>query len=201
MIAVIDYGRGNLRSVVNALREAGASAELVSDPDGLQQARGVVLPGVGAFGDCADGLDQRGLRGPLLQWLSGGRPYLGICLGYQILFESSEESPGKPGLGFLKGRVVRFPKSELKVPHMGWNSLKLEPAPCWKGLPDNPHVYFVHSYYPEPTDGSLISARCDYGVEFAAAIARGNLWATQFHPEKSQEVGLRILKNFLTECK
>jgi glutamine amidotransferase len=214
MIALINYDRGNLRSVRKALEKAGASTdngggvELVSEPARLQEpdVHAVVLPGVGAFGDAVRNLQSRGLWEPLREWIQADKPFLGICLGYQLLFESSEETPGIEGLGVFPGRVVRFPeKTEtgLKVPHMGWNRLQLTQPQCplWDGLPEgHTNVYFVHSYYPSPAEASLVSARAGYGLDFAAAIARGNIYATQFHPEKSQAVGIRMLENFVRHC-
>lgn len=167
----------------------------------MENVDAVVLPGVGAFGDCARNLRERGLETALKEWLSAGRPYLGICLGYQLLFESSEESPGACGLGVFPGRVVRFPAAAGKIPHMGWNAVR----PCgaggrlFEGCPQPAYVYFVHSYFPVPEEASLVGCRCTYGVEFAAGITKGRITATQFHPEKSQGTGLRILRNFLAD--
>ena len=199
-IALIDYGAGNLSSVANALRHIGLSPAVVSSPAGLETATHLVLPGVGSFGDCMHQLEQRRLIEPVRQWLADGRPYLGICLGYQILFDSSEESPDVPGLGAIGGCVRRFQVPEgIKVPHMGWNSA----VPCnpdagaRQGLGSEPYVYFVHSYFPEPDDPAVVSARTSYGgVTFASAVERPGLLACQFHPEKSQDAGLRILRNF-----
>jgi glutamine amidotransferase len=202
MIALIDYGSGNLRSVHNALRHEGAEPRLVSDAHGLRDADALVLPGVGAFGDCVDGLRTRGLWEPLQEWLASDKPFLGICVGYQLLFDESEESPGVAGFGHFAGRVKRFSTAGLKVPQIGWNQLQLTQPnhPLWKNLPPNPHVYFVHSYFPAPKDPSIIAARAEYGEEFAAAVAKGNVAAVQFHPEKSQDVGLAILRNFVSAC-
>ena len=155
------------------------------------------MPGVGSFGDCARNLRESGLWDPLLEWLRAGRPYLGICLGYQLLFESSEESPGVQGLGYLAGKVVRFKAQGLKIPHKGWNTLVDAKGDLYQDLPDATSFYFVHSYYPVPADEDLISARCEYGEVFAASISRGAIHAVQFHPEKSQSPGLAVLKNFL----
>ena len=198
MIALIDYGSGNVRSVFNALKFHGADVRLTSDLAEIESAKKVILPGVGAFGDCVSGLRQRGLWEPMKTWLASGRPFLGICVGYQMLFEESEESPGICGFGFFGGKVKRFATPGLKVPQIGWNALDLSPHPLWAGLTANSHVYFVHSYYPEPTDAQCTIARTTYGETFAAAAARGNVAGVQFHPEKSQNVGLGILKNFLT---
>jgi len=196
-VGVVDYGSGNLRSVSKALEAAGATVELVTDFPQMDRLDAVVVPGVGAFGDCARNLRASGLWDPLLEWLRAGRPYLGICLGYQLLFESSEESPGVRGLGYLPGRVVRFTAPGLKIPHMGWNTLSGESGPLYPGRAGASSFYFVHSYYPVPTEDDSISARCEYGETFAASISRGPVHATQFHPEKSQAAGLALLKNFL----
>lgn len=199
MIALIDYGSGNIRSVQKALQHQGATVELVSSPEGLATAKAVVLPGVGAFGDCVHNLQIRGLWEPLRQWLGADKPFLGICVGYQLLFESSEEAPGVEGLGFFRGKVRRFHSKELKVPQMGWNSLTLTQPEhlLWKGLSQNPAVYFVHSYFPEPSEESIVTATAEYGERFAAAAARGRVAAVQFHPEKSQVTGLTMLGNFI----
>ena len=197
-IGVVDYGSGNLRSVCKALEASGADARLITSPAQLGAAEAIVVPGVGAFADCAANLQATGLWDPLKEWISSGRPYLGICLGYQLLFDSSEESPGVEGLGVLPGRVVRFPAGALKVPHMGWNTLTALRGPLYAGLPDATSVYFVHSFYPMPTDPTLASATCEYGAPFAASVSRGSLHATQFHPEKSQAAGLAILRNVLS---
>ncbi|MFQ3577914.1 MAG: imidazole glycerol phosphate synthase subunit HisH [Verrucomicrobiia bacterium] len=199
MIALIDYGSGNLKSAGKALEAAGAVVRLVATPAEMEGASAVVLPGVGAFGDAARQLEATGLMAALRDWLRNDRPFLGICIGYQLLFETSAESPEARGIGFFEGEVVRFSaKTGLKVPHMGWNSLSLKPSPLWAGLPPNPYVYFVHSYFPQPRDESLIIATAEYGETIPAAIGRGNIFATQFHPEKSQEMGLHILKNWVS---
>jgi glutamine amidotransferase len=199
MIALIDYGSGNLRSVDNALRSQGAQVEILTEPARLSKATAVVLPGVGAFGDCVRQIRQRGFWEPLQEWIAGDKPFLGICVGYQVLFEGSQEAPDAAGMGFFKGQVRRFDTPGLKVPQIGWNSLTLAAAShsLWKGLPENPHVFFVHSFYPEPADDEEVIARCEYGTRFAAAAARGRVAGVQFHPEKSQSVGLGILRNFL----
>ena len=199
MIALIDYGSGNIRSVHNALQHEGADVQIVSTPARLDEARGIVLPGVGAFGDCVSGLRSRGFWEPLRDWLNAGKPFFGICVGYQLLFESSEETPGVAGLAHFGGKVKRFSTAGLKVPQIGWNQLEFTDANAslWRGLPRNPHVYFVHSYFPEPTDHTIVTAQTTYGETFAAAVARDNVFAVQFHPEKSQDVGLRILRNFV----
>lgn len=197
-VALIDYGAGNVRSVNNALKSLGADVLLTADPAQIRAASRVILPGVGAFGDCVQGLKSRGLWDLMHECLGDGRPFLGICVGYQMLFDESEENPGIRGLGFFPGQVRRFTAPGLKIPQIGWNALDLTPHPLWTGLPANPHVYYVHSYYCEPKDSSAIIARTDYGLPFAAAAARGPVAGVQFHPEKSQAVGLAILKNFLT---
>lgn len=200
-IGVIDYGGGNLRNVLNVLEHLGHRGALVSGPDDLDGIDRLIFPGVGAFGDCIERIDRQGLRPGLVQWLSEDRPFFGICLGYQVLFERSEECPGLEGLGFLRGSVVKFRPGDpaLKVPHMGWNQVvKTDPDhPLWRGIPDPLHLYFVHSYYPQPADTALISSRADYGGEFASSIASGRIFASQFHPERSQEAGLRLVRNFL----
>ncbi len=197
MIALIDYGSGNLRSVEKALLHIGAEVKLVSDPAGLAEMDAVVLPGVGHFGDCAANLRSRGLWEPMQAWLHSGRPFLGICVGYQLLFEGSVEAPGVAGLGFFPGMVKRFSAPGMKVPQIGWNTLETRPSPLWTGLTENPFVFFVHSYFPAPTDRSAVSATAEYGESFAAAVSQGSVHGVQFHPEKSQANGLRILRNFV----
>jgi len=199
MIALIDYGSGNIRSVHNALRHHEANVELVSNPADLERASAVVLPGVGAFGDCVRGLQERQLWDPIRAWLDSGKPFFGICVGYQLLFDGSEESPGARGFGYFGGQVKKFTTPGLKVPQIGWNQLDLTPPshPLWAGLPSRPHVYFVHSYFPDPADPSIVTSRTEYGETFAASAARNNVAGVQFHPEKSQEVGLGILRNFI----
>jgi len=199
--ALIDYGAGNLCSVANALHALGTTPEIVSSPDGLGRADRIVLPGVGSFGDCMAELGKRGLIEPLRDWLAQGRPYLGICLGYQILFESSEETPGIEGLCAVQGKVVRFKRAPgIKIPHMGWNAAS--PAHpdtgYWSGLGAAPYFYYVHSYFPAPEDPAIVAASTEHGGQrFAAAIERPNLLACQFHPEKSQDAGLQLIRNFL----
>jgi glutamine amidotransferase len=202
MIAIVNYGMGNLRSVQKALEHLGATAHITSDPADLGAADAVVLPGVGAFGAAMQRLNEAGLTDALRRAIETGKPFLGICLGLQLLFESSSESPGVAGLGILKGRVVGFaetPDFPLRIPHMGWSRLRFvrHDCPLWRGVPDGAYVYFVHSYYPAPADEPLITAYCDYGVRFACAVGVGNLHAVQFHPEKSSDTGLQILRNFL----
>lgn len=200
MIALIDYGSGNLHSVNKALEHSGADVELVSQPGRLAEASAILLPGVGAFGDCARNLHDRGLWEPIQGWLGEGKPFLGICVGYQLLFEGGEESPGEAGFGFFKGQVQRFRSTGVKVPQIGWNALELtQPShPLWAGLPSKPFVYFVHSYYPAPLEQGVTTATSEYGERFAAAAARGEVAGVQFHPEKSQDAGLTILKNFVS---
>lgn len=198
-IALIDYGSGNLRSVQKALEHEGAQVARVAEPSGLEGKKGVVLPGVGAFGDCVRNLQERGLWEPLSAWLAADRPFLGICLGYQMLFESSEESPGVEGFGFFRGKVRRFSDAALKIPQMGWNTISLsQPGHAlWSGLAPSPHVFFLHSYFPVPEDDSIVTSQAEYGGAFAASAARGRVSAVQFHPEKSQAAGLQMLRNFL----
>jgi glutamine amidotransferase len=198
-IAIVDACSGNLRSVERALERAGGRPVVTRDPDVVRKADKIVVPGQGAFGVFMRGLVERDLGGALREAIASGRPYLGICLGLQVLFESSEESEGD-GLGVLAGRVVRLrPASPaLKVPHMGWNSVRrLRPEPLLDGIPDDAHVYFVHSYHAVPEDRALVALEADHGGPITAAIRKDHLFACQFHPEKSQEVGLRILRNFV----
>ena len=197
---VIDYGAGNLHSVCNGLTHLGIESQLVSAPDHLDEVDALIFPGVGAFGDCVSHLRSQNLVEPVADWVRRDRPFLGICLGYQVLFDSSEESPDTPGLGVFGGKVVRFSKGTgLKVPHMGWNeAAPVSPDdPFWDGLLEHPHFYFVHSYYPCPEDEGIVGSFTEYGVRFASSIRTGNVVATQFHPEKSQSAGLRLLDNFV----
>jgi glutamine amidotransferase len=201
MIAIIDYGAGNLGSVYKALRYIGAKVEVTADPAIVARADKLVLPGVGAFSHCMNGLAQVGLVECVKEFLKTGRPFLGICVGLQMLFESSEEMGVSPGLGILAGRVVKFrfchSQPLLKVPHIGWNALSFRPdALLFTGLNQGERVYFVHSYYPEPADPSIVTATAEYGYPFCCAVQLGNIHATQFHPEKSGAVGLQILRNF-----
>ena len=198
-VAIVDYGMGNLRSVQKAFERLGHAAEVTRDADRIGEAPAVVLPGVGAFGACMTNLTTLGLVEPVRHAIARGRPFLGICLGMQLLFDESEEFGPVGGLGVLRGRVVRFPPSpELKVPHMGWNAVRIaRRAPALGGIEDGDYVYFVHSYYPVPADPAVVATTTGYGVEFASSVARDNLFACQFHPEKSQRVGLRILENFV----
>ena len=199
MIAIVDYGMGNLRSAAKALERVGARVEVTSSPETIRSARGVVLPGVGAFGRCMENLRAAALEEPVREAFASGRPFLGICIGMQILFEESEEFGPVTGLGLLPGRVLRFRTDDpaLKIPHMGWNTLEVcRPSPLLDGVDDGAHVYFVHSYYVECTDDDLVVTRTPHSGSFASAVGRDNVFATQFHPEKSQTVGLALLANF-----
>lgn len=198
MIAIIDYGMGNLRSVQKGFEKVGARAIITSNKQDIFAARSVVLPGVGSFRECMDNLLKLDLIDPLLKIIKAGKPFLGICLGLQILFTTSEEFGLCQGLDLIRGRIVRFPKmDELKIPHMGWNQIHIKKrAPLLADISEGDYVYFVHSYYPRPEQEECIAATTVYGQEFVSAIWQDNIFATQFHPEKSQEIGLRILKNF-----
>jgi glutamine amidotransferase len=197
-IAIIDYQMGNLRSVQKGFEKVGHEATITSDPRELAAAEQIVLPGVGAFGDAIAELKRRDLIGPIKDAIAEGKPFLGICLGLQLLFDVGYEGGEFEGLGILRGKCVRFElPRELKVPHMGWNQGRfLKPAPILAGLASGTYFYFVHSYYVVPEDREVIAIETDYGHPFCAAVWQGNLFATQFHPEKSQADGLRILKNF-----
>ncbi len=197
MIAILDYGAGNLKSVEKALAYLGEEPLVTRDPSRVASSDKVILPGVGAFGDAMGRLEDCGLCEVMRETVAEGKPFLGICLGLQLLFEESEESPGVPGLGLLKGKIRRIPAGPgRKVPHIGWNSLSLTPG-CrlFSGIDEGAYVYFVHSYYLEAAE-DVVAAVTHYGVTIHAAVEKGNLFACQFHPEKSGEVGLRILKNF-----
>ncbi len=204
MIAIVDYGMGNLRSVQKAFQKVGHEAAVTSEPRAILDAHRVVLPGVGAFPDCMRNLDRLGLADTIRKAIASGRPFLGICLGLQLLFEEGEEFGVHPGLGVLPGRVVRFPAEApagtediYKIPHMGWNRVRiLRPAPHLADVPDGAYFYFVHSYYVAPADSSVAATTTDYGMDFVSSVWKDNVFATQFHPEKSQEMGLRILKRF-----
>ena len=205
MIAVIDYGMGNLRSVQKSLEFVGAKVIVTHDPDLILNANSVVLPGVGAFKDCMANLKKLKLVDPIRKFIDGGKPFLGICLGLQVLFEESEEYGPVAGLGILPGKVVKFPggSSEtkngrpIKIPHMGWNQIKVKKnVPLFEGVGDAPYFYFVHSYYVVPEDQNMIATVTNYGVEFVSGIQHKNIYAFQFHPEKSQTLGLSILERF-----
>ena len=198
MIAIIDYGMGNLRSVQKALEAVGHGATVTSDPDAVRRASKVILPGVGAFADAIAELRRSGLGEAFTEAVRAGKPCLGVCLGLQLLFDASDEDGEHRGLGLLRGRVVRFePSPGLKIPHMGWNTLRVRrPAPLLEGLGPDPSVYFVHSYHARPDDPADIAAESDYPAPFAAMVWRDNLMAAQFHPEKSQAVGLAMYANF-----
>lgn len=198
MIAIIDYGAGNLQSVKKAFDYLGVETTVTADPQVLNSAAAAVLPGVGAFGDAMAALHSLQLEEPIRRFIEQDKPFLGICLGLQLLFEGSEESPGVPGLGILKGTIRRIPDGPgLKIPHIGWNSLRLlQKDGLFAGLEEEPYVYFVHSYYLRAEDRSVVSAQTEYGVAIDAAVRRGSLNAVQFHPEKSGKTGLAMLKNF-----
>jgi glutamine amidotransferase len=196
-VAVVDYDAGNTLSVTRALEKVGARVHLTPDPGRVAEADAVVLPGVGAFGDCMRKLKERGMDGACREAIAGGTPFLGVCVGLQVLFEGSEESPGVEGLGVLPGRVVRFGVEGLKVPHMGWNQLDVaREHPVLEAL-DGEAFYFVHSYYPDPAERSDVLGTAEYGGGFCAAAGRENLAAVQFHPEKSSRAGLKLYENFL----
>lgn len=198
IVAVVDYGMGNLRSAQKGLEKVGVRAVVSSDPGFVAEADGVVLPGVGAFKDCMDNLRSAGLVDPIQDAIASSKPFLGICVGMQLLLTVSEEFGTHEGLGAVPGKVVRFPRDkELKVPHMGWNRLhQAGGSPLFEDVPEGAFFYFVHSYYAVPESDSAVGGWTDYGVRFCSAISRGNLFATQFHPEKSHEHGLKILENF-----
>ena len=200
MIAVIDYDAGNLKSVEKALIFLGETPVITRDREELLAADKVILPGVGAFGDAMDRLHQYGLVDVITEIVKKGIPFLGICLGLQLMFESSEESPGVEGLGLLPGKILKIPETPgMKVPHMGWNSLKIDPnSRLFKGIPDGSYVYFVHSYYLKAGSEDIVAATTEYGTHIHAAVEKGNLYACQFHPEKSSQTGLKILENFIS---
>lgn len=196
-VAVIDYDAGNTLSVTRALKKVGARVDLTPDPEEVAAADAVVLPGVGAFGDCMRKLRERGMDEACIETFRSGKPFLGVCVALQVFFETSDESPGVEGLGILPGKVVRFDVGDLKVPHMGWNNLDLaRPHPVLDGL-DGEAFYFVHSYYPEPAEPADLLGTSEYGATFCAAAGRENLAAVQFHPEKSSLAGLKLYGNFL----
>jgi len=201
MIALLDYGSGNLRSVHKSLLKVGANVRLVQHPEEIGDARGLVLPGVGAFDDCINALRKQHLLGAAKDFIKTGKPFLGICVGYQALFERSEEfNSCAAGLGIFKGSVVRFPDTHgLKIPQIGWNQIDVvqRDCPLFRGVENGSYVYFVHSFFPKPVDDSIVATRTEYGENFASAVWRDNVYATQFHPEKSQRTGLQLLKNFV----
>lgn len=205
-VAVVDYGRGNLRSVTKALETVNIRVKVVRTPAILDEAAALVVPGQGAFDDCMETLDARGLLTAILRAIREGKPYLGICIGLQILYTYSEEHGIHQGLDLISGRVVRFPDSlsdsssgkRLKIPHMGWNEVEQTDRtnPLWRNISDRSYFYFVHSYYGIPNEATFVAGRTEYGIPFASALLRDNLFAVQFHPEKSQKVGLTLLRNF-----
>ena len=198
MIAIIDYDAGNLKSVEKALVSLGEEVLVSRDSSEILQADKVILPGVGSFGDAMNNLDKFGLVDTIKKVAAGGTPFLGICLGLQLLFKESDETPGAEGLDILPGKILKIPAKEgFKIPHMGWNSLDIKPgARLFKGLEGNPYVYFVHSYYLKAADENIVAATTEYTTHIHASVESGNVFACQFHPEKSSEVGLKILKNF-----
>lgn len=200
MIAIVDYGMGNLRSVSKAFETQGYTAIVTSSPKEIKNANGLVLPGVGAFGECMANLERLELVEPIKQYIRGGRPFLGICLGFQLLFEESEESPGVKGLGLFKGKVVRFPdfgEKRIKVPQMGWNTINFDNSSLiLNNIPRGTWFYFVHSYYVVPEKNGLSIITSNYGIDFTAAVEKENVFACQFHPEKSGQQGLDLVKNF-----
>jgi imidazole glycerol-phosphate synthase subunit HisH len=204
VIGLLDYGSGNLRSVQKALLKVGADVRIVTKPEEMAEARAAVLPGVGAFDDCIHALEKQGLLEASRVFIQSGRPFLGICVGYQALFEKSEEfNSCAVGLGIFKGNVVRFAEnSGLKIPQIGWNQIEIAQPDCplFRGITTGSYVYFVHSFFPKPADASLAATHTTYGETFASSIWRDNLFATQFHPEKSQRVGLQLLANFVAHA-
>lgn len=198
MIAIIDYGAGNIQSVNKAFRHIGCDCFVTRDREEILRAEGAVLPGVGSFGDTVDSLNQFGIKETAVEFIKSGKPFFGICLGLQLLFPESEESVGAKGLGVFEGTITKIPSGEgLKIPHMGWNSLDIKKHDrLFKGIAGNPYVYFVHSYFLNAADKNIVAAQTEYGVTIDAAIEQDNVFATQFHPEKSGDVGLQILRNF-----
>jgi len=196
MIGIVDYGRGNLRSVEKALAKLGYQVRIMDSPEQIKEVKGIILPGVGAFADAMAALEKRNWVWPLKKYVGDGHPFLGICLGMQLLFEIGEEHGEHQGFGFLKGRVVKFPPG-LKIPHMGWNTLNiLRPNVICDGVPNSSYFYFVHSFYVDPYDKDCIAATSDYGFDFPVVVGENNVWGTQFHPEKSSPWGLVMLDNF-----
>ncbi len=200
MIALLDYGAGNVRSVHKALIAAGGKVQLVSTPDKVMLADAVVFPGVGAFDDCINAMQRQELLEATREFIASGKPFLGVCIGYQALFEKSEEfNSCSPGMGVFQGKVVRFGDAKLKIPQIGWNQVNIQNPDCpmFRGIDSGSHFYFVHSYFPEPSDPSIVASRTTYGVEFSSAVWKDNVFATQFHPEKSQKAGAKLLVNFV----
>ena len=201
MIALLDYGSGNLRSVHKALLKVGAEVRVAKTPGEIGAARAMLLPGVGAFDDCINAMRKQELLEAAREFIKSGKPFLGICVGYQALFERSEEfNSCAAGLGIFEGSVVRFSeKNGLKIPQIGWNQLEIANSKCplYRGVASGSYVYFVHSFFPKPVDASIVATRTEYGETFASSVWRDNVFATQFHPEKSQRVGLQLLKNFV----
>jgi glutamine amidotransferase len=201
VIALLDYGSGNLRSVHKALLKVGANVRIAQRPEEMRDARAVLLPGVGAFDDCIQAMEKQALLEGCREFIKSGRPFLGICVGYQALFEKSEEfNSCAAGLGIFQGKVVRFSNGNgLKVPQIGWNQLDLvhPKCPLYRGVDNGSYVYFVHSFFPKPIDSSIVATKTSYGESFASSAWKDNVFATQFHPEKSQKVGLQLLKNFV----
>ena len=204
MIAIIDYGAGNIQSVYKALKFIGADCKVTSDKDEILNADGAILPVVGSFGDAMDTKTKRGIKDTIIEYTKSGKPFLGICLGLQLLFPESEETPGVKGLDIFKGTITKIPNQNrtLKIPHMGWNNISIKQKNgIFKGIEGEPYVYFVHSFYLKAQDKDIVAATTQYGVEIDAAVQKGNIIATQFHPEKSGEVGLKMLKNFVEMVK
>jgi glutamine amidotransferase len=197
MIAIIDYGMGNLKSVTNAFKRLGADVVITQEREVLSASNAIVLPGVGAFGKCVENLKRLQLFDFIKEIIIQGKLYLGICLGMQILFEESEEAPGIKGMGVVKGKVPRF-TGDVKVPHMGWNSIEvIKTHPIFEGIDEGSHFYFVHSFFCKPEEEGVTATTTTYGVVFASSVQRGNVFACQFHPEKSQRIGLQLLRNFI----
>lgn len=197
MIAIVDYGMGNLKSVINAFKRLSADVVITQDRETMAGSNAIVLPGVGAFGKCVENLKGLQLFDFIKEIIIQGKPYLGICLGMQILFEESEEATGVKGMGIIKGGVPRF-RSDVKVPHMGWNSIEIiKHHPIFKGIEEGSHFYFVHSFFCKPEEEGVTATTTTYGIDFASSVQRGNVFACQFHPEKSQSIGLQLLRNFI----
>lgn len=198
MIAIIDYGAGNIQSVCKAMKFIGCDCVITRDKNEIMQADGAILPGVGSFGDTMDTMSEYGIKDTAIEYISTGKPFLGICLGLQLLFPASEESPNTKGLGIFDGTITKIPSGEgLKIPHIGWNSIEINKSSrLFRGIENNSFVYFVHSYFLNAADKRIVAAQTEYGVKIDAAIEKNNVFATQFHPEKSGETGLRILRNF-----